>query len=69
MTNRLRLLNHRANRLNRPIRDRFGIIRTTGKVVKIGEADLMYQAVWFNNKKTWVLASNLTILDNPEEGD
>jgi hypothetical protein len=73
MTNhltRLRLLNHRANRLNRPERIREAIVIKTGeriniasfgRVLRYSYTDIKTDSIYFKH--------HLTILDNPEEGD
>jgi len=66
---RLRLINHRANRLMRPERIREAIVKITGEKIAIERTNLIRGG--FINLKTHQLyyGSHLILIDNPEEGD
>jgi len=69
MNNRLRLLNHRANRFKRPERIREAIFKATGEHIRVNKYgnSFTYKDVMFNNRI--YSQYHLTIIDNPEEGD
>lgn len=69
MNNRLRLLNHRVNRLNRPERIREAIVKATGDHIRVNKYgnSFTYKDVTFNNRI--YSQYHIIILDNPEEGD
>lgn len=69
MNNRLRLLNHRANRLKRPERIREAIVKRTGLKIRVksfNELRLAYGDICSNMT---YFEHHLILLDNPEEGD
>ncbi len=68
MNNRLLLLNHRANRLKRPERIREAIDKVTGKLIKVISLDSRYAYEDICSNRIYY-EDDLTILDNPEEGD
>lgn len=68
MNNRLRLLNHRANRLERPERIREAIERITGKPIKVISLDSIYAYEDVCCNRIYY-EDDLILLDNPEEGD
>jgi len=67
MNNRLRLLNHRANRFKRPERIREAIFKATGEHIRVYQHTRLSFAYTYNNRI--YTQHHLILIDNPEEGD